>query len=203
MWQSYWHVLYTLIVCGAGILVPLSLLNHFGIIEACIVPISFVVANFAEYYVHRWPMHQRMPGGKALLKLHMVHHNYFYEDTYQINDFRDYAMIVFPPIVLNVVAFVLAPIFALITDALLGRDAALVFYASVFGYYLLMQLIHVLTHVNPEHWVARLPGIHFLWNHHYLHHNKRYMDKINFNFIVPLADIAMGTSVQSLDKIKK
>lgn len=195
-WHSYYHVTYTLVFCVIGILVPVIYLRDMRPIELLIIPITFAVANFVEYGIHRWPMHRKYPGSEVMLRLHMVHHNYFYEDTYRIEGFNDYAMIVFPPVVLNILAFGLAPILAVATWSLLGMNSALLFYASVMGYYLLMQLIHVLCHVDERSGIAELPGIRYLWVHHKIHHSKRCMTKVNFNFIVPLADLVIGTSTQ-------
>lgn len=203
LWQSYWHVIYTLLFCGFGIAIALRYTSGIRPIEYLIVPGSFVAANFVEYFIHRWPMHRKYPGAKVMLRLHMVHHNYFYQDTYRIQGFRDYAMIVFPPVVLNILAFGLAPLIAVVVWWLLGKNPALLFYASVMGYYLLMQLIHVLCHLDEGNAAANIPGIRYLWIHHNIHHNKRYMTKVNFNFIVPLADMVMGTSAQTLDAIER
>jgi Fatty acid hydroxylase superfamily len=203
VWRSYFHVVYTLVFCIVGMILAVRYTVNLQPIDLLMVPVSFVVANFVEYFIHRWPMHRKYPGAEVMLRLHMVHHNYFYEDTYRINEFRDYAMIVFPPIVLNILAFGLAPLIGAGIWWLLGKNAALLFYASVLGYYLLMQLIHVLCHLDPRNKAAHIPGIRYLWNHHNVHHTKRCMAKANFNFIVPLADIVMGTNAQSVDSIKR
>ena len=203
LWHSYFHVVYTLVFCVVGMSIALYYTNNLRPIEVLIIPVAFVLANFVEYFIHRWPMHRKYPGAEVMLRLHMVHHNYFYEDTYRINGFRDYAMIVFPPIVLNILAFGLAPLIAAGIWWLLGRNAALLFYASVLGYYLLMQLIHVLCHLDPQNKAARIPGIRYLWSHHNVHHTKRCMAKVNFNFIVPLADIVMRTNAKNIDSIKR
>lgn len=196
LWRAWWHVLYTLTFCVGGIVLCVAQLEAVQPIEWAIIPVSFVVANFVEYAVHRWPMHRRYKGAEAMLTLHLVHHNYFYEDTYRIEGFRDYAMIVFPPMVLNALAVGLAPVLALAAWWMFGLNTALMFYASVLGYYLLMQLIHVLCHVDPANPVLALPGLRYLWTHHKIHHTKSLMAKANFNFIVPLADLCLGTSVQ-------
>ena len=203
LWHSYFHVVYTLIFCVGGMAIALIYTTNIQPIELLMIPVSFVLANFVEYFIHRWPMHRKYPGAEVMLRLHMVHHNYFYEDTYQINGFRDYAMIVFPPIVLNILAFGLAPLIAAGILWFFGKNAALLFYASVLGYYLLMQLIHVLCHLDQRNKVVSFPGIRYLWNHHNIHHTKRCMTKVNFNFIVPLADIVVGTSASSLDSMQR
>ena len=202
-WQSHWHNLYTLTFCTVGIFVPIHYLDPMRPLDWVAIPVTFVIANFVEYAIHRWPMHRKYPGAKIMLDLHMIHHNYFYEDTYKIGRFEDFAMIVFPPIVLNILAFGLVPVLGGIGWWLFGKNTALLFFVTVMGYYLLMQLIHVLCHLDEKHWIVSLPGIHYLWVHHKIHHTKSCMTKVNFNFIVPLADLVIGTSSQDKSLMHK
>ncbi len=195
LWQSYYHVAYTLLICLSGLLLTLRFLSAPRPAELLIVPIGILGANFIEYGVHRWPMHHGYRGLHALFRLHMVHHHYFYEDTYWIQGFRDFAMIVFPPVVLNVVCFGVTPLFAAGLAWVFNLNVALAFYATVFGYYLLMQLIHVLCHLDTDNKILALPGLRFLWRHHNIHHTKPIMAIANFNFIIPIADFVFGTAV--------
>lgn len=196
LWKSYYHVVYTLVFCSLGIYLPLLYLVDVRWGELLMIPASFVAANFVEYVIHRWPMHRKYPGAEVMLKLHMVHHNYFYQDTYQIDGFHDYAMIVFPPIVLNILAFGLAPVLGAAVWWVLGKNSALLFYATVMGYYFLMQVIHVACHLDARNGLLEVPGLRYLWKHHEIHHNKRFMAYLNFNFIVPIADFVFATSEQ-------
>jgi hypothetical protein len=196
LWVSYYHVLYTATFCMTSIIVALYFMKSITLINIFLVPITFVFANVVEYVIHRWPMHHRYPHIGFMFDLHMIHHRYFFEENYRIESFADYSMIVFPPIVLNILAIVYCPIFAAPIWWLLGKDAALVFFSSIMGYYLLMQIIHVTTHLPDGHWIVRLPGIRYLWTHHIIHHSRRNMTRVNFNFIVPLTDAIIGTGTQ-------
>jgi hypothetical protein len=196
LWVSYYHVVYTVIFCVSGILATLYLIKTFTLIDILVIPATFVVANVMEYVIHRWPMHHRYPHVGIMFDLHMIHHRYFFEENYRIDSFADYSMIVFPPMVLNILAFVYCPILASPIWWLLGKDAALMLFASIMGYYLLMQIIHVATHLPEHHWVVGIPGIRYLWTHHIIHHSRRHMTKVNFNFIVPLTDVIIGTATQ-------
>ena len=193
---SDWHIGYTLVFCVAGMIVPSLFIADPRPADFLVIPAAFIVANFVEYIIHRWPLHRKYKGLEFMLDLHMLHHDYFDETTYQIDCYEDFGMIVFPPIVLNMLALVVTPAFCAVAWWLFGRNAALLFYATVMGYYMLMQLLHVLTHLPAGHWIANLPGIHYLWVHHKIHHTRNRMVKVNFNFIVPIADIVFGTSTQ-------
>ena len=196
LWVSYYHVIYTAVFCSAGIIVPLSFVRDLKLLELSIIPLTFVLANAVEYLIHRGPMHHRYPYAGFTMDLHMLHHRYFFEENYRIDSFADFGLIVFPPMVLNAVAFGVCPPFFGITWWLFGRNTALLFLTTVMGYYLAMQIIHVATHARDDHWVLGVPGIRYLWDHHQIHHSRRMMTKVNFNFIIPLTDLLVGTATQ-------
>ena len=59
-------------------------------------------------------------------------------------------------------------------------------------YYATYEYLHWCMH-KPKHRVVERSGIFFLLNgHHLLHH--RYMNK-NFNVVLPLADLCLGTLI--------
>ena len=196
LWVSYYHVIYTAIFCIVGMIVPLSLVRNFHVLDLFAIPVTFVLANAIEYVIHRWPMHRRYPYAEFMMDLHMLHHRYFFEENYRIDSFADFGLIVFPPIVLNILALGICPGFFLAAWWLLGWNAALLFFATVMAYYLAMQIIHVATHVREDHRVLNVPGIRYLWNHHLIHHSRHMMTEVNFNFIIPLTDLLVGTATQ-------
>jgi len=196
LWVSYYHVVYTALFCAAGMITPLMFIRDPGPLDLLTIPATFVFANFVEYVIHRWPMHRRYPGAGFMMDLHMLHHRYFFEENYRIDSFADFGLIVFPPAVLNILAFGVCPIIFAASWWLLGRNAALLFFATVMAYYTAMQIIHVATHARHDHWILNLPAIRYLWNHHQIHHSRRQMTKVNFNFIIPLADLLARTATQ-------
>ncbi len=198
LWTSYLNIVYTLVVCGVCILISLQHAVGFAFADFGVVVATVVVANFVEYGVHRYPLHQPMRGGDYVLRLHMDHHNYFYQKAYCIAGFRDYGWIVFPPIVVNAVFLMALPL-AWVAGTLFGSNAMWISFATVFIYYLVMQLIHVICHFSKDNPVSKMPGIQFLWRHHYIHHDKRRMAHYNFNFVVPMADFVFGTTTQEVD----
>ncbi len=199
LWRSYYHVLYTISFCVIGISLALTYVSNFTVLELLVVPATFLTANFIEYFIHRWPMHHKYRGAEFMLRLHMLHHTYFFEETYKIEAFEDFAMIVFPPAVLNTLAFLIAPVIGAGVWVVAGADVTLVFLASTLGYYLLMQIIHVFCHLDDSNPLTKVPGIRYLWRHHLIHHTRKRMTKTNFNFIVPVADICFGTNSQDLE----
>jgi hypothetical protein len=197
---SHWVIFYTAIFCVGGMILPSLYLQDVRPFEWLAIPFTFFIANLIEYGVHRWPMHRNLPGAEFMLRLHMIHHNYFDEHEYRLRKYPDYVALVFPAIVLNLLTlFVVLPI-AYLVFLTVGKNAALLFIATVMGYYLLMQLIHVATHTDESHWINSIPGIEYLWRHHYIHHHHSEMAHANYNFIIPVSDWIFGTNRQELQK---
>lgn len=195
--DSLFYSVYTLIVCVGGISASVYFIHDPQNIELLIIPLGFLGANILEYIVHRWPMHHEYKGMEPLTILHMYHHDYFGGNAYRLKHVRNLEMIVFPPIVLNIVAFGPTLIGSLLLWWFWSLNAALIWCATILGYYLSMQLVHVICHLDVHNPLLRiLPGMRYLWNHHKIHHTRKYMLHKNFNFIVPVTDILMGTSTQ-------
>src|SRR5258706_544070 len=108
---SHYVIFYTIIFCVGGMILPSLYLHDVRPLEWLIIPFTFFISNLIEYGVHRWPMHRRLPMADFMLKLHMIHHNYFDENEYRLKSYPDYVALVFPPIVLNILTvFVVLPI---------------------------------------------------------------------------------------------
>lgn len=197
---SHWVIFYTLIFCIGGMIWSSLYLQDVRPYEWLMIPFTFLLANLIEYGVHRWPMHKSLPGAAFMLRLHMIHHNYFDENEYRLKSYPDYVALVFPAIVLNLLTLTLVIPIAYLVFLVAGKNAALLFIASVMGYYLLMQLIHVATHTDESHWVNSIPGIRYLWRHHFVHHHHSEMVRANYNFIVPVSDWIFGTNKQEVSQ---
>src|SRR5437588_4628520 len=86
---SVYHILYTLVVCGAGISLLWLFAQDLATTDLLVIVPTFFIANLVEYAVHRWLMHRHVRVLVAMLKLHMVHHNYFAENDYYLRQFID------------------------------------------------------------------------------------------------------------------
>ena len=197
---SHYVIFYTIVFCVGGMILPALYLNDVRPIEWLTIPLTFFIANLIEYGIHRWPMHRRYPGADFMLKLHMIHHNYFDEVEYRLKKYPDYVALVFPPIVLNLLTILVVLPIAYVALLVAGKNTALLFIASVMGYYLLMQLIHVAAHTDESHWVNSIPGLRYLWTHHFIHHHHSEMVRANYNFIIPVSDWIFRTSKMKMDE---
>jgi sterol desaturase/sphingolipid hydroxylase (fatty acid hydroxylase superfamily) len=63
---------------------------------------------------------------------------------------------------------------------------------TIFVYYIAYEGLHHLMHKPQIAWIERAGFFKFIKNHHRLHHV--YMGK-NFNVVLPLADLLLGTLV--------
>ena len=163
-------------------------------VEWLTVPLTFIYANFAEYFGHRGPMHHLRPGlGKIFERHTRQHHRFFTETRMAFDSTRDFKAVLFPPVL--VLFFLLAfgtPI-ALLLGWIATTNVAWLFALTGTAYFLNYELLHFSYHVPPESWIARLPGMASLRRHHTLHHDQRLMVHYHFNITYPIADRVMGT----------
>jgi hypothetical protein len=151
-----------------------------------------VYASFFEWTLHRFVMHRPLWKFRYPFESHaLVHHRVFRADeTYHLIDAKDAKTIPMawwngPVLVaLGMSPFVLAVFFVGSWGFPCGALLACA------GYYAAYEYMHWCMHLPKKRQVER-SGIFFRLNgHHLLHH--RYM-KRNFNVVLPLADLFLGT----------
>ncbi len=154
--------------------------------------LATVYASFFEWVLHRFVMHR--PLGRFVYAFHahtLTHHRVFKADrSYHLHDSKDAHTIPMawwngPALVVLMLLPFIAAGWALGSSAVTW-GALLAFSA----YYSVYEALHWCMHQPGERPVERT-GIFFRLNgHHLLHH--RYMRK-NFNVVLPLADLCLGT----------
>jgi hypothetical protein len=162
--------------------------------ELLIIPIAIIYVNFAEYIGHKGPMHHRKKNlDKVFIRHTLQHHAFFVENKMYCDSIQDFKVILFPPVLLIFffVAFALPA--GLLFYFLWSANAALIFVATIFGYYLNYEWLHLTYHLPPEHFISRLPIIKTLKRNHTIHHETQLMMKYNFNITYPIFDLIFGT----------
>ncbi len=153
---------------------------------------AVVFASFFEWALHRYFMHRPIGRFDYAFRAHaLVHHQTFKADhTYHLINEKDKKTIPMAwwngpvLIALGSIPFLLAS-WAVGTWAI--TVGALIATASYYGAY---EYMHWCMHLPKKRDIER-SGIYFRLNgHHLLHH--RYMHK-NFNVVLPLADLILGT----------
>jgi hypothetical protein len=153
---------------------------------------AVVYATFFEWLLHRYVMHRPIGKFRYPFEAHaLIHHRVFKADhTYHLVHPKDAKTI--PMAWWNgpvLIALGMLPFVAV--SWWLGRWG-LLFGAlpACAGYYATYEYIHWCMHLPKKRQLER-SGIFFRLNgHHLLHH--RYMGK-NFNVVLPLADLLLGT----------
>jgi hypothetical protein len=161
--------------------------------ELMLVPGFFVFANFFEWFVHKGPLHHRRPGmGMSFERHTLQHHVYFTHEDMQIHSVREIAFVMFPSWGVLMLGLPIVPI-ALAFGYLVSANAGWLFVFSGYAYYIFYEAFHAMHHLPQD----RGLGATRLWARlrelHQLHHDPKVMTRWNFNIMLPLADIVMGT----------
>ena len=181
--------------CFVAAGIAFTLLANLTVAQALVMlPVTWIIANFVEYSLHRWPMHRVMRGMKAIYKSHSgQHHRYFTHEYMSIetqNDMREvftkYKVMAF---LILAVIIPISGVFALFIQPNIG----LLFFIYSLMYYVLYEWTHFATHIPESHWVTKLPYIRGAKRRHTIHHNTRLMREWNFNVSFALFDRIFGT----------
>jgi hypothetical protein len=153
---------------------------------------AVVFASFYEWTLHKYFMHRPVGKFDYAFRAHaLVHHQTFKADhTYHLINEKDKETIPMAwwngpvLIAIGMTPFLIASWLFHSWGITVG---ALIAYASYYGAY---EYMHWCMHLPKKRDIER-SGIYFRLNgHHLLHH--RYMHK-NFNVVLPLADLCLGT----------
>ena len=154
--------------------------------------LAVVCASFFEWLLHRFVMHRPLGSFVYAFRAHtLTHHRIFKADhSYHLHDAKDAHTI--PMAWWNGPALIV-----LMLSPFIGAGWALGSSAILWGallasctYYSVYETLHWCMHQPGGRSVERT-GLFFRLNgHHLLHH--RYMRK-NFNVVLPLADLCLGT----------
>jgi hypothetical protein len=157
---------------------------------------SFVIAvffaSFFEWALHRFIMHRPVTGFEYPFRAHaLVHHRTFRADhTYHLVHEEDKHTI--PMAWWNGPAIIAVGMIPFVACSWIFHNWALLCGAlpAASLYYGAYEYIHWCMHLPKKRQIER-SGIYFRLNgHHLLHH--RYMGR-NFNVVLPLADLCLGT----------
>lgn len=188
------HFAFTASVTGLMIALFVLQLENVQLWEWLAIPLTFIYANFAEYFGHRGPMHHPRPGLRKIFERHThQHHRFFTHENMQFDSPRDYKAVLFPPILVLFFLIAFGTPVTLLLGWLAGANVAWLFAATGTAYFLNYELLHFAYHTPPDSWIARLPGVAVLRRHHTQHHDQSLMSHYHFNITYPIADWVMGS----------
>jgi hypothetical protein len=153
---------------------------------------GLVFVSFFEWVLHRYVMHRPLGWFRYPFQAHaVVHHHVFKGDrTYHLKNDADKETI--PMAWWNGPALILIGMLPMLGLAWCVGSWAVALGAvlAIAGYYCGYEYLHWCMHLPKARRVERSWLFQRLNGHHILHH--RYMHK-NFNVILPLADLCLGT----------
>jgi hypothetical protein len=153
---------------------------------------NIVFGSFFEWSLHKFVMHKPLRWFRYPFDAHaVVHHQIFKADhTYHLIHEKDKETI--PMAWWNGPALiVLGSLPSLVASAIFGQwGIACGALAAFSTYYVVYEYIHWCMHLPKKRRIEKPWLFQRLNGHHLLHH--RYMHK-NFNVVLPLADLCLGT----------
>jgi hypothetical protein len=193
-YDGWLHFAFTLSMTGVTIVACASRLHDVSWRELITVPLTFLYANFAEYFGHRGPMHHPRRWLHIIFERHTrQHHRFFTDECMAFDSPRDFKAVLFPPVMVTFFLFVFGAPVALLLAWISTPNVAWLFALTGTAYFLNYELLHFAYHLPPQHVVSRLPGMRVLRRHHTLHHDQALMSNYHFNITYPVADWALGT----------
>jgi hypothetical protein len=156
----------------------------------------FLLANAAEWRIHKSLLHKRTKGFTLLYDRHTpMHHMVFVTEDMAIRSPREFKLVLLPAFGIVALAVGLSPLIAALW--LTGHhNLACVFTFVTMGYVVSYEWLHLSYHLPASSFVGRLGLIRFMRRHHAVHHDPRLMQKWNFNVSLPLWDVARRTYVR-------
>lgn len=189
-------------VCGFGALVLVGLgaaawlARDARVADLWIVPAYLVVANVAEYLMHRLLMHRPL-WPRTFYENHTLgHHRAFHHDSMEIDGWRELNLVMMPWFSVLVFFLAMAPVAALVGYTL-GPGAAGLLLLTAVTTFTTYEVMHALYHVPARALdrlgLSRSRAFRFLHRHHRHHHRLARMRWMNFNISMPLCDRVFGT----------
>ncbi len=196
-WYNGWlHVFIIYTIGFVSLYVYLSNVRDAAWSEYLIIPVTFLGANFFEWWIHRFVMHRpsRIKALRAIYNRHtLMHHQFFTEEEMRFADHNDWRVTFFPPYALVVFTLISIP-GALALGYLVSANTGWLFIATTTSMYLIYEFMHFCCHVDDNWFVRHVPFVNTIRRHHAAHHNQSIMMERNMNLTFPIMDWLFGTS---------
>jgi len=193
-YQGRLHLLFTFGIGGTALAWSVLQVEQVRAVEWLTIPLTFLYANFAEYWGHRGPMHHLKRGLRLVYERHTrQHHRFFTDDAMELDGLRDLRAVLFPPVLMTFFIAAFALPVGLLLAWMTTPNVAWLFIATSLGYFLNYEFLHMSYHLPAGHPIARWPLIARLKRLHETHHDPRLMASCNFNITYPICDALFGT----------
>jgi Fatty acid hydroxylase superfamily len=187
------HLLAPALAGLAAIAWSLSRIEGIRAWELGLVPLFLVASNALEWHAHRDLLHRRTWPLEELYVRHTPqHHAVFVSEDMYIREWREVKLVLLPA--WGVLAIVVSGLPIALLFALAGLpNVARLWVATIVGYVLLYEWLHLAYHLPAEGPIGRLRVTRWLRRHHQRHHAPQLMQRWNFNVTIPLWDHVRGT----------
>ena len=194
------HILFSFTSLLTFTVFPLLLIKNPSIKDFLPVPIFLIGGNFMVYLIHRYPLHRDYRIFKYPYRAHtLLHHRFYIHNAMEPEQWLDYHMVLFPPIVVGSFCVIGAPLIGAIFAYFGGVNLGLVAGSMSAFYFLLYETTHYLYHVRLNHPIFKIKLLRTLRDHHTIHHDPTIMAEKNFNIVFPLFDFIFRTQLRKKD----
>jgi hypothetical protein len=193
-YRGWRHLMFTFGIGGTVMACSAMQARDITPLEWLTLPLTFLYANFAEYWGHRGPMHHLTRGLRLVYERHTrQHHRFFTQDNMELDGPRDLRAVLFPPLLMSffITAFMLPA--ALFLGWIATPNVGWLFVATSLAYFLNYEFLHMAYHLPRGHPIARWGVVQRLERLHRAHHDPRLMARRNFNITYPICDALFGT----------
>jgi hypothetical protein len=193
-WYSPWgHLAATVGIGALAIAIAAVHLTGLRVIELLTVPLVFILANYAEWRVHKDILHKRRPPLQELFDRHTPeHHQLYQEHSMEMRDIREFKLVLIPAVgVLG--AIVATTPFAFLAGRFITENTGYLVMLTAAAYMVGYEVSHLIYHLPERLWISRWSSVRILRTHHAKHHRTSIMQTRNFNVTIPLFDWIMGT----------
>lgn len=196
-WYNGWlHVSVIYTIGFTALFIYIAGMQDITALEWMTVPLTFLMCNFFEWWIHRYIMHRpsKIPLFRAVYSRHtLMHHQFFTEKEMRFAGEHDFRVTFFPPYALVVFTLMSIPA-ALVLGWLVSANVGWLFITTTTSMYLIYEFMHFCCHIDENAFVRHMPFVNTLRRHHTAHHNQNIMMERNMNLTFPIMDWLFGTS---------
>ncbi|ACI93972.1 fatty acid hydroxylase [Afipia carboxidovorans OM5] len=196
-WYNGWlHVAVISIIGAAALSVYIGNIHNVAWWEWLIVPVTFLFANFFEWWIHAVVMHRpsKIKAFRAIYNRHtLMHHQFFTEKEMRFADHHDWRVTFFPPYALVTFTLMSIPP-SLVLGWLISPNVGWLLITTTTATYLVYEFMHFCCHVGDNWFMRNTPFINTIRRHHTAHHDQSIMMELNMNLTFPIMDWLLGTS---------
>ncbi len=196
-WYNGWlHVVIIYTIGLTALYIYISNMHAVSFVEFLTVPLTFLMCNFFEWWLHRFVMHRpsKIPLFRAVYSRHtLMHHQFFTDTEMRFAGQHDFRVTFFPPYALVVFTLMSIPA-ALFLGWALSPNVGWLFITTTTSMYLIYEFMHFCCHIDENWFVRNAPFINTIRRHHTAHHNQNIMMERNMNLTFPVMDWLFGTS---------